>query len=73
MVPEGPQRSYKIPECPKGPRRSKVTKKVAMITHEDSKVAKEATKVLLGPSETFWDLLGPSTTFWDLLQPSLTF
>ena len=47
MVPEGPQRSYKVPECPKGPRRSKVTKKVAMITNEASKVAKEATKVLL--------------------------
>ena len=47
MFPEGSQRSYKVPECPKGPRRSKVTKKVAMITHEASKVAKKATKVLL--------------------------
>ena len=47
MVPEGPQISYKVPECPRGPKRSKVTKKVTIVTKEASKVAKEATKVLL--------------------------
>ena len=62
MVPEGPRRSYKVPECQKGPRRSKVS-------FYNLLGPSWTFSNFFGPSRTYYDLLGPSGTFFNFLGP----